>query len=139
MDFAENLESLKKDIANTLLKFNEDVFSKHKEYIERAQVKFKKWEEVLKEREDKIEVKEKELEMREEVNLFTSFYFMKYSKKFAQKFILQFICKIKSPMLTRVSICKNNAKSGVPLPNIKRYAMGIIRVSIDPLLISFSW
>ena len=73
MDFAENLENLKKDIANTLLKFNEDVFSKHKEYIERAEVKLKKWEEGLQEREGKVEVKEKELEMREEVNLFTSF------------------------------------------------------------------
>ena len=73
MDFAENLENLKKDIANTLLKFNEDVFSKHKEYIERAEVTLKKWEEGLQERESKVEVKEKELEMRVEVNLFTSF------------------------------------------------------------------
>ena len=45
MDFAENLENLKQDIANTLLKFNEDVFSKHKEYIERAEVNLKQWEE----------------------------------------------------------------------------------------------
>ena len=73
MDFAENLENLKEDIANTLLKFNEDVFSKHKEYIERAEVNLKKQEERLKEREGKVAVKEKELELREEVNLFTSF------------------------------------------------------------------
>ena len=73
MDFAENLENLEKDIANPLLKFNENVFSKHKEYTERAEVKLKKWEVGLQEREDKIEVKEKELQMREEVNLFTSF------------------------------------------------------------------
>ena len=58
MDFAENFENLKNDIANTLLKFNEDVFSKHKEYIERAEVRLKKWEEGLQERESKIEVKE---------------------------------------------------------------------------------
>ena len=67
MDFTDNLENLKKDIANTLLKFNEDVFSKHKEYIERAEVKLKKWEEGLQEREGKVKVKEKELAMREEV------------------------------------------------------------------------
>ena len=73
MDFAENLENLKEDIANTLLKFNEDVFSKHKEYIERAEVNLKKQEERLREREGKVAVKEKELELREEVNLFTSF------------------------------------------------------------------
>ena len=73
MDFAENFENLKNDIANTLLKFNEDVFSKHKEYIEQAEVRLKKWEEGLQERESKIEVKEKQLEMREEVNLFNSF------------------------------------------------------------------
>ena len=73
MDFAENFENLKNDIANTLLKFNEDVFSKHKEYTERAEVRLKKWEELLQERESKIEVKEKQLEMREEVNLFNSF------------------------------------------------------------------
>ena len=73
MDFSENLENLKQDIANTLLKFNEDVFSKHKEYIERAEVNLKKQEERLKEREGKVAVKEKELELREEVNLFTSF------------------------------------------------------------------
>ena len=73
MDFPENLENLKEDIANTLLKFNEDVFSKHKEYIERAEVNLKKQEERLKEREGKVAVKEKELELREEVNLFTSF------------------------------------------------------------------
>ena len=73
MDFPENLENLKQDIANTLLKFNEDVFSKHKEYIERAEVNLKKQEERLKEREGKVAVKEKELELREEVNLFTSF------------------------------------------------------------------
>ena len=73
MDFAENFENLKNDIANTLLKFNEDVFSKHKEYIERAEVRLKKWEELLQERESKIEVKEKQLETREEVNLFNSF------------------------------------------------------------------
>ena len=73
MDFAENFENLKNDIANTLLKFNEDVFSKHKEYIEQAEVRLKKWEEGLQERESKIEVKEKQLEMREEVNLFSSF------------------------------------------------------------------
>ena len=72
MDFAENLENLKQDIANTLLKFNEDVFSKHKEYIERAEVNLKQWEEGLKEREAKVAVKEKELKLREEVNLFTS-------------------------------------------------------------------
>ena len=73
MDFAENLENLKQDIASTLLKFNEDVFSKHKEYIERAEVNLKKQEERLKEREGKVAVKEKELELREEVKLFTSF------------------------------------------------------------------
>ena len=73
MDFAENLENLKQDIANTLLKFNEDVFSKHKEYIERAEVNLKKWEEGIKEREVKVTVKEKELELREEVSLFSSF------------------------------------------------------------------
>ena len=73
MDFAENFENLKNDIANTLLKFNEDVFSKHKEYIERAEVRLKKWEELLQERESKIEVKEKQLEMREPANLFNSF------------------------------------------------------------------
>ena len=73
MDFAENLENLKQDIANTLLKFNEDVFSKHKEYIERAEVNLKKWEEGIKEREVKVAVKEKELELREEVSLFSSF------------------------------------------------------------------
>ena len=73
MDFSENLENLKQDIANTLLKFNEDVFSKHKEYIERAEVNLKKQEERLREREGKVAVKEKELELREEVNLFTSF------------------------------------------------------------------
>ena len=73
MDFAENLENLKEDIANTLLKFNEDVFSKHKEYIERAEVNLKKWEEGVKEREVKVAVKEKELELREEVSLFSSF------------------------------------------------------------------
>ena len=73
MDFAENLENLKQDIANTLLKFNEDVFSKHKEYIERAEVNLKQWEEELKEREAKVAVKEKELKLREEINWFTSF------------------------------------------------------------------
>ena len=73
MDFAEHLENLKQDVANILLKFNEDVFSKHKEYIERAEVNLKKQEERLKEREGKVAVKEKELELREEVNLFTSF------------------------------------------------------------------
>ena len=73
MDFAENLANLKQDIASTLLKFNEDVFSKHKEYIERAEVNLKQWEEGLKEREAKVAVKEKELKLREEVNLFTSF------------------------------------------------------------------
>ena len=73
MDFSENLENLKQDIANTLLKFNEDVFSKHKEYIEQAEVNLKKQEERLKEREGKVAVKEKELELREEVKLFTSF------------------------------------------------------------------
>ena len=73
MDFSENLENLKQDIANTLLKFNEDVFSKHKEYIERAEVNLKKWEEGIKEQEVKVAVKEKELELREEVSLFSSF------------------------------------------------------------------
>ena len=73
MDFAENLENLKEDITNTLLKFNEDVFSKHKEYIERAEVNLKQWEEELKEREAKVAVKEKELKLREEINWFTSF------------------------------------------------------------------
>ena len=73
MDFAEHLENLKQDVANILLKFNEDVFSKHKEYIERAEVNLKKQEERLKEREGKVAVKEKELELREEVKLFTSF------------------------------------------------------------------
>ena len=73
MDFAENLENLKSDIANTLLKFNEDVFSKHKEHIEQAEVRLKKWEEGLQQRESKIEAKEKQLEMREEVNLFNSY------------------------------------------------------------------
>ena len=73
MDFAENLENLKQDIANTLLKFNEDVFSKHKEYIERAEVNLKQWEEELKEREAKVAVKEKELKLTEEINWFTSF------------------------------------------------------------------
>ena len=73
MDFAEHLENLKQDVANILLKFNEDVFSKHKEYIERAEVNLKKWEEGIKEREVKVTVKEKELELREEVSLFSSF------------------------------------------------------------------
>ena len=73
MDFAEHLENLKQDVANILLKFNEDVFSKHKEYIERAEVNLKKQEERLKEREGKVAVKEKKLELREEVKLFTSF------------------------------------------------------------------
>ena len=73
MDFAEHLENLKQDVANILLKFNEDVFSKHKEYIERAEVNLKKQEERLKEREGKVAVKEKELELREEVSLFSSF------------------------------------------------------------------
>ena len=73
MDFAENLENLEKDIGNALLKFNEDVFNKSKEYIKRAEVKLKIWEEGMKEREGKVAGKEKELEMREEVNLFTSF------------------------------------------------------------------
>ena len=73
MNFAENLENLEKDIGNALLKFNEDVFSKSKEYIKRAEVKLKIWEEGMKEREGKVAGKEKELEMREEVNLFTSF------------------------------------------------------------------
>ena len=41
MNFPENLENLKQNIANTLLKFNEDVSSKHKEYIERAEVNIK--------------------------------------------------------------------------------------------------
>ena len=72
VDFEENLENLKKDMANTLLKFTSDVFSKHKEYIERAEVRLKKWEEELQEREIKIEVKEKQLEISEEVNLFNS-------------------------------------------------------------------
>ena len=73
MDFAEHLENLKQDVANILLKFNEDVFSKHKEYIERAEVNLKKWEEGIKEREVKVAVTEKELELREEVSLFSSF------------------------------------------------------------------
>ena len=73
MDFAEHLENLKQDVANILLKFNEDVFSKHKEYIERAEVNLKKWEEGINEREVKVAVKEKELELREEVSLFSSF------------------------------------------------------------------
>ena len=73
MDFAEHLENLKQDVANILLKFNEDVFSKHKEYIERAEVNLKKWEEGIKEWEVKVTVKEKELELREEVSLFSSF------------------------------------------------------------------
>ena len=73
MDFAENLENLKQDIANTLLKSNEDVFSKHKKYVERAEVNLKQWEEGLKEREAKVAVKEKELKLREEVNFFNSF------------------------------------------------------------------
>ena len=72
VDFEENLENLKKDMANTSLKSTSDVFSKHKEYIERAEVRLKKWEEELQEREIKIEVKEKQLEMSEEVNLFNS-------------------------------------------------------------------
>ena len=72
VDFEENLENLKKDMANTLLKLTSDVFSKHKEYIERAEVRLKKWEEELQEREIKIKVKEKQLEMSEEVNLFNS-------------------------------------------------------------------
>ena len=88
MDFAENLQNLKKDIVNTLLTFSEDVFSKHKESIERAEVKLKKWEEELQKREAKVEVKEKELEMREKVNLFTSFTSRDALKslKFAQHF-----------------------------------------------------
>ena len=73
MDFAENLENLKQDIANTLLKFNEDFFSKHKKYVERAEVNLKQWEEGLKEWEAKVAVKEKELKLREEVNFFNSF------------------------------------------------------------------
>ena len=73
VDFAENLENLNKNIANILLKFNEDVFSKHKEYIERAEARLKKWEEGLQERESKIEEKEKELEIRKEMNLFSLF------------------------------------------------------------------
>ena len=81
MDFAENLENLKKDIANTLLKFKEDVFSKHKEYIERAEVKLKKWEEGLQEREGKVEVKEKE-----GGKLVHFIYLIRWNKKFAQHF-----------------------------------------------------
>ena len=72
VDFEENLENLKKDMANTSLKSTSDVFSKYKEYIERAEVRLKKWEEDLQEREIKLEVKEKQLEIREEVNLFDS-------------------------------------------------------------------
>ena len=84
VDFEENLENLKKDMANTSLKFTSDVFSKHKEYIERAEVRLKKWEEDLQEREIKIEVKEKQLEIREEVNLFINF--MSWIRRICTKF-----------------------------------------------------
>ena len=70
MDFAGDLESLEQDTTNTF--FNED-FSKHKEYIKQAAVKFEKWEERLQERERKIEEKEKEIEIVQEVSLFTLF------------------------------------------------------------------
>ena len=72
VDFEDNLENLKNDIANTFLKFTSDSFSKQKEYIERTEVRLKKWKEELQEQEIKIEVKEKQLKMREEVNLFDS-------------------------------------------------------------------
>ena len=72
VDFEDNLENLKNDIANTFLKFTSDAFSKQKEYIERAEVRLKKWKEKLQEQEIKIEVKEKQLETREEINLFSS-------------------------------------------------------------------
>ena len=70
MDFAGDLESLLQDTTRTLLKFNED-FSKHKEYVEQTAAKFKKWEERLQERERKIEEKENEIDIVQEVNLFT--------------------------------------------------------------------
>ena len=72
VDFEDNFENLKNDIANTFLKFTSDAFSKQKEYIERAEVRLKKWKEELQEQEIKIEVKEKQLERREEINLFSS-------------------------------------------------------------------
>lgn len=72
VNFEDNLENLKNDIANTFLKFTSDAFSKQKEYIERTEVRLKKWKEELQEQEIKIEVKEKQLKMREEVNLFDS-------------------------------------------------------------------
>lgn len=70
MDFAGDLESLLQDTTRTLLKFNED-FSKYKEYVEQTAAKFKKWEERLQERERKIEEKENEIDIVQEVNLFT--------------------------------------------------------------------
>ena len=87
VDFEENLENLKKDMANTSLKFTSDVFSKHKEYIERAEVRLKKWEEELQEREIKIEVKEKQLEISEEVNLFNSIISWVGLEEYVQNFI----------------------------------------------------
>ena len=70
MDFAGDLESLSQDTTRTLLKFNEDI-SKHKEYVEQTAAKFKKWEERLQERERKIEEKENEIDIVQEVSLFT--------------------------------------------------------------------
>ena len=41
--FPGNLENLKRNVTETLLKFNKDVFSKHKKCIEKAKVELKKW------------------------------------------------------------------------------------------------
>ena len=74
MNFSGNPESLfEVDEENLFADYNEDFFSKHRNYIKQAEVKLEKWEERLQERERKIEVKEKEIEIMREVNLFTLF------------------------------------------------------------------
>ena len=70
MNLAGDLESLLQDTTSALLKFNVE-FSKHKEYVEQDAPKFKKWEERLQERERKIEEKENEIDIVQEVSLFT--------------------------------------------------------------------
>lgn len=41
MGLPGNLENLKQDVTKTLLKFNEDVFSKHKKCIEKQRLNLK--------------------------------------------------------------------------------------------------
>ena len=61
---------MKRNVTETLLKFNEDVFSKHKKCIEKVKVELKKWVIELLVQKRKIEENKEKLPIIQEVKIF---------------------------------------------------------------------